>query len=348
MFADEKSFKRWDHFWNGAVYDRPVMQITAPLRQFESEYIKKANDDPTAKWADTDNIFAVNQYILDNTLFLAEATHVIYPDWAAGSACFYGCKPIFRDESVWADPLPVGEGELPVFKFDENSKYLQWMFDFYTYCKERYDGRFFLSSYVNISAADTLLVIRGVGELMMDIVERPEWVKASVNKIFQDLCFLYSRLDKIIGDDMGYSTIYGQYSNKPVAMGDCDVSYMISPKQFDEIFLDQLIEQLSAKPHSFYHMDGTQTHIDTLLAIEQLNCIQWEAGAGREEIMQWAPLIRKIQRAKKGAIIKCKPKEVASLLDEIGPEGICIRVACSCEDEARSLLSYVDKKYGIS
>jgi len=347
MFIDEKALKRWDHWWNGSVYDRPVMQITAPARQFDSEYIKKADEDPVVKWYDIQNIFAVNNYILDNTLFLAEATHVINPDWAVANACFYGCEPVFRDESVWVSPLPTGNDGVPFLRFDKYNKYLRFMLDFYTYCKERYDGRFLLSPYVSVSAGDTLLAMRGANELLRDIIDRPEWVKATINKIGKEIRYPHSRLSKIIGDDMGYCTWYGGYSDKQVAMGDCDVSYMLSPKQFIDIFLDQLIDQLSSAPHSYYHLDGTLTHIDTLLSIKQINCIQWIPGAGRDEILQWIPLLKKIQASKKGLMVYCTPKELAPLLDEINPEGVCISVSCNNEDEARSLLSYVNKKYGI-
>ena len=57
MQVNEKSAKRWDYWWNGTVYDRPVMQITALIKQATSEHTKKAEENPIAKWFDVQSIF---------------------------------------------------------------------------------------------------------------------------------------------------------------------------------------------------------------------------------------------------------------------------------------------------
>lgn len=352
---EDKSMQRWLHWWNGSALDRPVMQICAPRSQIKtdaSRYIERARN-PQAAWNDAENIFALNMAHLDNNLFLAEAAHVINPNWSAGTACFFGCEPMFTGSTVWVKPLEdAGDGYPPV-SFDKDNKWLKFMLDFTGYCAKQdgfAEGRYHLVPHVGNSAADTLSLIRSDEKLMIDILENPGWVRQSVEKIAQALYYVSDKIMDIIGyGNKSYSSWWGCVADKPVATADADISCMLSPGQFEDFFLEQIAAQLGRAPYSQYHLDGAGAlaHLDALLGLPQLNAIQWVPGAGREAVMQWVPVIKKIQRAKKGVLAYAAPKEVPGLLDEIkSPEGLCISTWCASEGEAYELLDFVEKQYG--
>jgi len=353
---DDKSMQRWIHWWNGSAIDRPVMQIYAPLDKPKTDagYYANRTSDPQVVWNDTENIFALNIAHLYNNLFLAEAAHIINPNWSAGNACFFGCEPTFTGSTVWTKPLELLEDGYPPVEFDKNNKWLKFMLEFTQYgAKHEYfkDGRFNLVPHVGNSVADTLSLIRSDEELMVDIIENPEWVRQSVKKIADALYYVSDKLMEIIGyDNKTYASWWSCVANKPVATADADISCMLSPKQFEDFFLEQIAEQISRAPYSQYHLDGAGAlvHLDALLSLSQLNAIQWVPGAGREAIMQWIPVIKKIQAAKKGVIVYATPKELPGLLDEIkNPEGLCVSVNCANEREAYELLAFVEGKCGV-
>ncbi|MCL2816199.1 MAG: hypothetical protein FWD23_16525 [Oscillospiraceae bacterium] len=348
---DSQSMQRWIHWWNGSALDRPVMQIYAPSKNPRTDvghYAKRAQN-PETQWSDIENMFALNMGYLDNTLFLAEAAHVVNPNWSVGNACFFGCEPQFANGTVWTKPLKPEKDGYPPVRFDENSKWLKFMLEFTAYGKKINDGRFYLVPHVGNSAADALSLIRSDAELMMDIIENPEWVKKSVGTIAEAIYYISDKLMEIIGaGNSAYASWFGCVADKPIATGDADISCMLSPKQFEDIFLEQLAEQMNRAPYSQYHLDGAGAlaHLPALLNLPGLNAIQWVPGYGHTEIMQWVPVIKTIQEAKKAVLVYAQPGEIPALLDEItNPEGLCICVYCGSEKEAHELLAFVEGRY---
>jgi 5-methyltetrahydrofolate--homocysteine methyltransferase len=67
-----------------------------------------------------------------------------------------------------------------------------------------------------------------------------------------------------------------------------DFSYLIGPAMFDEFVKPGLADSCRRLPHSFYHLDGPGqlAHLDSLLAIAELDGIQWVPGAGQPECDQ--------------------------------------------------------------
>ncbi len=119
----------------------------------------------------------------------------------------------------------------------------------------------------------------------------------------------------------------------------CDISCNLSPRQFEDIFLPTIIENMRTVDHRYYHLDGDVAlhHLDLLLSLPEIQAIQWVPGARKSEIMQWVPLIRRIQHEGKSVQVFAKPEEIPSLLDEVSARGLCIVTTCASEQEAREL-----------
>jgi hypothetical protein len=126
---------------------------------------------------------------------------------------------------------------------------------------------------------------------------------------------------------------------------DCDISCMLSPRQFEELFLPPLIETMHMVDHRIYHLDGTVAlqHLDRLLDVPEIQAIQWVPGDGHEAVLQWVPLIRRIQKAGKGVQVCARPEDVPGLLNEVSARGLCIVTTCDSEQEARDLLDVASR-----
>ena len=58
--------------------------------------------------------------------------------------------------------------------------------------------------------------------------------------------------------------------------------------------------------HNIFHVDGKGMlrHLDRILEVPQIQAIQWVQGVGDDlPILQWLPVIRKIQAAGKGVVV---------------------------------------------
>ena len=95
--------------------------------------------------------------------------------------------------------------------------------------------------------------------------------------------------------------------------------------------------------HRIYHLDGTVAlqHLDLLLSVPEIQAIQWVPGSGRDEVLQWIPLIRRVQKAGKGIWVSADAADIPALLAEVPANGLCIATSCSSEQEARDLIDVV-------
>jgi hypothetical protein len=60
-------------------------------------------------------------------------------------------------------------------------------------------------------------------------------------------------------------------------------------------------------------------------------------------IMQWVPLIKKIQAAGKGVIVDLQLDELESFLDAVEPQGIFLWVGTEDEEEQLAIIKRLEK-----
>jgi hypothetical protein len=76
-----------------------------------------------------------------------------------------------------------------------------------------------------------------------------------------------------------------------------------------------------------FHLDGpgVARHIDTILTLPNLQAIHWVQGYGNNEpLIQWLPLIKKIQGAGKSVIVDLKMHELDEFIKKVDPTGIML------------------------
>jgi len=85
----------------------------------------------------------------------------------------------------------------------------------------------------------------------------------------------------------------------------CDFSYMMGPKQFDDLVMPDLAACCDHIGYPVFHLDGPGilTHLDALLSIEKLRCIQWFAGDNHAKLgrpsCKWGEVLDRIRGAGK-------------------------------------------------
>jgi 5-methyltetrahydrofolate--homocysteine methyltransferase len=139
-------------------------------------------------------------------------------------------------------------------------------------------------------------------------------------------------------------------SAKPWYPLQCDFAYMISPVQFEEFVLPDLVRQVEHMPRSIYHLDGIGEipHVDMILNIPGLSGIQWTSGAGKESLTskKWFPLYKKIQEKNKNLVLLGAIKEndldaAEPLIKTLDPTGLYISVHCSCKEKAEDIFEKI-------
>ena len=120
---------------------------------------------------------------------------------------------------------------------------------------------------------------------------------------------------------------------------------MISAEAYDELILPFVEQQTEWVQRTIYHLDGPGAvrHLDSLLALDKLDGIQWVPGAGAPPPSEWISLLKRIQKAGKLIDISVEKGEVKKLLRELNPEGLLMKTSCDSPEEADKLIENVKK-----
>jgi hypothetical protein len=116
---------------------------------------------------------------------------------------------------------------------------------------------------------------------------------------------------------------------------------MISPAFFEEFSLPVIQTEVQPMDHNIFHLDGkgVARNLDTLLQIDKIQAIQWVQGMGDDQpIMQWIPLIQKVQSSGKAIIVDLQLHELEPFLDAVRPEGVYLWIGTQHEEEEEAIL----------
>jgi len=121
----------------------------------------------------------------------------------------------------------------------------------------------------------------------------------------------------------------------------CDFICMVSPEIAREYIIPALAEEAAFLDRCVYHLDGPGAlpHLDDILAIKDIDVIQWVSGAGQKPMWQWLDVLKKCQAAGKGLqIYDISTEDAKTLHRELDPVGV---VYCLNEDRD-SILAFAD------
>ena len=338
--------KRFEAWWQCEIYDRPLIGVTAPRRGLVDDLLSPVA--PEQQWTDIDYMIQRQEKSLLRTYYGGEAIPVFWHNWSAGHALYFGCQPHFAEETVWVDPAPVDAQGYPILAGWEESPWWQWMQGCTLKAVQASRGRWFTLPMWGNHAGDNLGLVRGTEKLLLDIITNRPWVRQAMQQLSDIQIRAFERLWQLV--DPSLATVEGSinyvscWSPERTMAFDCDLSCMISRRDFRELFLPPLLETMQTVKHRIYHLDGwvAMQHLETLLGLPDLQAIQWLPGAGREAIAQWIPLIQHVQAAGKGIAVYVQPEEIPLLLHECKPEGLFINTTCQSEDQARRVVEGIN------
>lgn len=287
---------------------------------------------------------AVDHHRLSRQRFPADILPIVSPCLGAGSlVLFLGSEPHFTPETVWFEPIweHCDQPEsLPPLRFNPDCRWWRITEETSRRQTDLARGRYIAACPDLIENIDILSALRSPTQLMIDLVDRPQWVKQKVNEITAAWFEAFGRVYDIIRGPDGSSAFdaFRLWGPGKTAKLQCDASALISADMFREFVVPSLREQCQYLDHSMYHLDGTQCiqHLDALFEIEELDAIEWTPQAGLEGggSPRWYDVYRRILAAGKSIqAVGVKPAEVKPLIDAIGTHGVYLLVRFETIDQ---------------
>jgi len=341
----EQAKKRIEAWYHGEVIDRCAIWVEAPRANTVPRDIPR----PKAlleRWTNIDYVLEKAEETMRCKFYGGEAFPHFLPNLGPDVfSAWLGCPLIFNDDhSTWSKPI-IGDWEaFDGFNFDPDNKWWRWINQATRLAAERGKNKFIVGLTDIHGGADSLAALRGPETFCMDLILHPGKVK-ECEKFLRQMWFeVYEKLyeaQKSAGQEGSYGFLgWGPGKTAPLQE---DMLALISPKMFEEYFLEAIIEQTEYMDYSMFHLDGPESlpHLELLLDIPKLNGIQWQPGDAHYPITQWIPLLKRIQDRNKCILITATAHEIETLLGELSPAGLMIGTACDSEDEAKALLGKV-------
>jgi hypothetical protein len=264
-----------------------------------------------------------------------DALPIAQVDLGPGSlAAYLGSQLGFGETTIWFEPAIADPDDDDRICFDPDNRWWRTQIAIIEAAKARAAGHYFVGCPDLVENLDVLASLRNAQTLMMDLIERPDWVKARICEITDAYFLVFDEVYARLRDAEGGMTFWAFCLWGPgrTAKVQCDAAAMISRDMFEEFVAPELVRQCAQLDYAMFHLDGTQAiqHLGRLLEIDELDAIEFTAQVGVETggNSRWWPLYKRILEAGKSVqVLDVRPDELAPLLNAIGTRGVYIHVA---------------------
>ena len=322
---------RHDAFWHGAVIDRPVVCMALPKEQPERPWpTPKPVAHPRERWMDT--AWVVDRAVAAalNTDYLGDALPTAWPNLGPEVfSAFFGMEMEYTEGTSWGIPCLEDWSQTDQLQFSETNPYWRKLIEMTNALLEAGQGIYYVGLTDLHPGGDAVAAFRDPQILNLDLLEHPQGVKELLDRVtrtyFDVFDFFYN---KLAAAEQAITTWLGIVSSKKWYVPSNDFSCMVGKEMFDDFFLPGIVEECRHMDASVYHLDGPGAlhHLDSLLAIDELNAIQWVYGAGNGPGSKWMDLYRKCQDAGKGVLIYPAADELECFIEHLRPEGVWMSV----------------------
>jgi hypothetical protein len=349
----EKSKQRIDAFWECELIDRPVAQFglaKPPVQRVELPPDNHAT--PRDRWMDAEYQAELALANLTNHEFLGDTMPVYMPNLGPEIlSVLYGCPVEFGDYGTsWTTPILHDWADADKLRLDWDSPYLKKLHEMTDLSLELGKGKFITGTTDWHPGGDCLAAFRDPQQLATDMIEHRDEIVALLPRIETDYFRIYDMFyDKLRAAGLPITSWTTLVCDEKYYIPSNDFSGMISKRMFDEVFLPGIASECRFLAHSIYHVDGPGAlrHLDTLLAIPELDAIQWVAGAGRENFVQWIPVYKKVQAAGKAVQVICFYHEIDTIIETLDPHGVFLTISgVPTREAAENMLKKLEKWCG--
>lgn len=299
--------------------------------------------DPEQYHTDPKSVAERIHYEMAHKVWPADVLPVAWPDIGTVTlAPYLGAIPKYEKENIWYRSCITDPDTHPPLLFDPVHPFSRMLEAVLRKTNAQSRGHYFVGMPAIAPNLDVLAELRGTQKLLMDMIERPEWVHEKLYEIETSFRQVFDHLYEIIKDEdssmaFGYFMLWGPGKT---GLLQCDVAAMFSPKMFDDFVVPYLRQSVEYLDYSMFHVDGHQClgHVDSLLEIERLDAIEWtpdpQVPPGGSS--QWYDLYKRILNTGKSVwIANIDVDDVIPLLDAIGPKGVYLNVISAGGEKIR-------------
>ena len=342
----------WNHYWAGDVLKRPLVVASVPREGVDSSVGKPYYRYYTALQKDYKTRFECIDNILESTEYMAESVPFFGPDLGPDQfASFLGAEFKFSESSMetnWVDPIVENWEDVLPLRFDGNNRNFRHLVEVASKMAEHGKGRYLVGVCDYHSNGDTLSALRSPEKLCMDFYDCPELVARAMGDVREMYKPVYDAVYKAGGMSEATGSIgwIPFWCEGKFASVQCDFMCMVSPEICREYILPAIEEEAAYLDHCVFHLDGpgALSHLDDILAMKDIDVLQWVPGAGQAPVYEWLDVLKKAQKAGKGLQIYGVSLDIIKRISrELSPEGIVYCLDAKTRREVDETTDWLEK-----
>lgn len=355
----EATQKKWKSYWQQENKGRPLMCVIAEKedkRDPEREAQLRAID-MIDKYRTADRLVERFRYFAETHDYLAESFPNFSLDFGPGSMAGYlGSEIKFNEDTVWFEHFVTDWTNYPELTFNAENKWFAEHIKLFFDVKELIGDDFLIGIPDIMENMDVLSSLRGVQELIFDMIDMPEEIQRRLDQIQSIYYEFYDRFYDIVKDQNGGScyTVFNIWGPGRTAKLQCDYSALISPDNFRDFVQEELRQQAKKLDSVLYHLDGPDAikHMDALMEIDEIDALQWTSGDHGPDgtIEEWYPIYDKAIVAGKSIWVKVYTGEFHEWLERLdrmvkryGSNAMFLKFPIMSQTQATELLAHADK-----
>ena len=235
---------------------------------------------------------------------------------------FFGARAHIAENTVWyeaKDAPPIQKMRAALSPY---SVFYPRYCEIAKACEQRFAGGYVISAPSGGGySLDIVAEFYKPTKLCYMLYDLPEEVNRLAMEFHDSALSIAQSLISLTPSARGYSSWGGMYAPKPWISMQCDFSAMIGPEHFERFVKWEL--ELSSKnspEYNYYHLDGTGelAHLDSILSVQNLKCVQWVPEAGKPGASFWPDVYRKISGADKNIWVVGSIEDLEAVADQIG------------------------------
>lgn len=327
----EKRIARQDAVWHNAILDRPVVCMAVPRKKplvpkpVERTYARRRD-----WWMDGQRVAEAATARALNTEWLGDSLPTAPTNLGPEVfSAFFGQEMEYGETTSWSIPILHDWADVGKVHFSRDNVYYKNLQEMTAVLLEAGKGKFYTGLTDFHPGGDCIAAWRDPQNFAIDMIEHVDEVKRLLGYITDVYLQVYDEFYEWLRREHQAITCWAGYvSSRKWYVPSNDFSCMVSKQMFDDVFLPSIVAECRHYEASIYHLDGPSAlhHLDSLLAIKELNAIQWVYGAGRGRATDWLHVYKKCQAAGKGVQIHIGTDELDTIMENLRPEGVWLGV----------------------
>ncbi len=354
----EKNLERIYAWFEQEVTDRPPIRFVSNNQAFRDSEIDpnvgagKRWESYNDRWHDIEYRVHSFEKSIEGKELLGENMPIFWPDFSPNFlAGVYGSDLQFDHTTGWVMQPPILNNYDNLERdmvFNTEGKLYKTAVEMVKYAVSRSQGKYLVGFPDHNILSDCLEALRGTITYLQDMLLYEDEVKKAHDIITKDFNASYDLFDSIIKGGKSMSCNWmGIPSFGRFYVPTADISSMFSTEMYEDYYFDTMDKVISSMDHTVYHTDGKEVakHIDVLLEHKDLNGFQWVQGMGPDRpILQWVPLIHKVQKGGKSIICDVDKCDLEAFIDAVPDrKGIFLFVESDDVEEQKAIIKRIEK-----